>query len=133
MFLVFATPIFAQTGTIVVNVSGIENNKGVIQIGLYNNEESFLDYEKNFKGVFPKADKSGVSYTFTNIPTGTYAIAVWHDENEDKTMNKNLFGAPKENYGFSKNIYGSFGPPDFEDVSFKVVNGKVVKLTINLE
>jgi len=48
-------------------------------------------------------------------------------------MDKNLFGVPKENYGFSKNVFGTFGPPDFEEVSFKVVSGKIVKLTINLE
>lgn len=133
MFLVFITPIFAQTGTVVINVSGIENNTGVIQIGLYNSEKSFPNYGKNFKGVSPKANKAGVSYTFTNIPAGTYAVAVWHDEDEDKTMNKNLFGAPSENYGFSKNIYGSFGPPDFDEVSFKVTSNKKTTLKIDIE
>ncbi len=135
MFLVFTTPIFAQTqtGTIVVNISGIENSKGVIQIGLYNSETSFPEYDKNFKGVATKADKSGVSHTFTNIPAGTYAVAVWHDENEDKKMNKNLFGAPKESYGFSRNIYGSFGPPDFKDVSFKLNSAKKMTISINIE
>ena len=131
--LVFVIPIFAQTGTIVVNVSGIENDKGVVQIGLYNREESFPNYNMNFKGAFPKANKNVVSYTFKNIPAGTYAVAVWHDENNDKTMNKNLFGAPKESYGFSKNIYGSFGPPDFAEVSFKVAAGKKTMLKIDVE
>ena len=131
--MVFATPIFAQTGTIVVKVSGINNNKGVVQIGLYNSETGFPDYDKNFKGISVKADKSGISYTFTDIPEGTYAIAVWHDENEDKTMNKNFFGAPSENYGFSKNIYGSFGPPNFDEVSFKLNSGKKMTININIE
>ena len=133
LFLVFATPIFAQTGTIVVNVSGIENNKGVVQIGLYNSAENFPNYEKNFKGAFPKANKSGVSYTFKNVPAGTYAVAVWHDEDEDKTLNKNLFGSPKEAYGFSRNIYGSFGPPKFDEVSFKLNASKKMTLKINIE
>ncbi len=131
--LVFVTPIFAQTGTIVVNVSGIKNDKGVVQIGLYNSKESFPNYDKNFKGIFPKANKNGVSYTFKNIPAGTYAVAVWHDENKDKKMNKNMFGSPKESYGFSKNIYGSFGPPNFKDVSFKLNAGKKMTLKINIE
>ena len=134
MFLVFATPIFAQTtGTIVVNITGIKNNTGVIQIGLYNSETSFAVYEKNYKGAFTKADKSGVSYTFTNIPAGTYAVATWHDENEDKSMNKNMFGAPKESYGFSRNIYGSFGPPNFDEVSFKLNAGKKTTINIDIE
>ena len=133
MFLVFATPIFAQTGTVVVNVSGIENNNGIVRIGLYNSENTFPTYGKHYKGAEPNAKTSGVSYTFTNIPAGTYAIAVWHDENEDKTMNKNLFGAPKEDYGFSKNIYGTFGPPSFSEVSFKIISGKTITLKINLD
>jgi len=133
MVLVLVSPIFAQTGDIVVKVTGIENDKGLIQIGLYNSEASFPVYEKVYKGVFPKANKSGVSYTFTNIPAGTYAVAVYHDENSDKELNKNLFGAPKENYGFSNNKFGTFGPPDFKEVSFKVEAGKKVALSINLE
>ena len=132
--MVFATPSFAQTGTVTVNVLGIENNKGVVRIGLYHNKESFPIYEKAmFKDVSEKANTTGVSYTFSKILEGTYAVAVWHDENEDKTLNKNFLGAPKENYGFSKNIFGTFGPPDFEEVSFEVKNGKMVKLTIILE
>ncbi len=133
MFLLLATPFFAQTGTIVVNISGIENNDGIVRIGLYNTESTFPTYGKHFKGAEPKANSSGVSYTFTNIPVGTYAIAVWHDKNKDKTMNKNFFGAPTENYGFSRNIYGSFGPPDFSEVSFKVTSGKQIKLKIDME
>ncbi len=133
IFLVLATPIFAQTGTIVVNVTGIENDKGVVQIGLYNSEESFPNYEENTKGVALKASKSGVNYTFKDIPEGTYAVAVWHDKNEDKTMNKNMFGAPTESYGFSRNIYGTFGPPKFEEVSFKLNSGKKTTIAIDIE
>ena len=133
MFLVFATPIFSQTGTIVVKVSGIENNKGIVRIGIYNSESTFPVYGKQFKGAEINAKTAGLSYTFTNIPVGTYAISVWHDEDKDKTMNKNLFGSPKENYGFSRNIYGTFGPPSFKEVSFKLNAGKKMTLKINLD
>ena len=130
---VFATPIFAQTGTVIVEISGVENNTGIIRIGLYNSEGTFPTYGENFKGAEPNANVTGVSYTFTDIPIGTYAIAVWHDENENKEMDKNLFGAPTENYGFSRNIYGSFGPPSFDEVSFKVNSDKKITLKIDIE
>lgn len=134
ILMVLATPIFAQTGTIVVKVSGIENNKGVIRIGLYNSKTSFPIYKKAmFENSFKQANKSGITYTFENIPAGTYAIAVWHDENKNEKIDKNFLGVPTENYGFSKNIYGTFGPPDFEEVSFKVTSEKINKLTINIE
>lgn len=123
----------AQTGTIVVNVTkGIENDKGVVQIGIYNNADDFPVYDKNTAGALVEASTSGISYTFTDIPAGTYAVAVWHDEDKDSAIDKNIFGAPTENYGFSRNVYGTFGPPAFSDVSFEVRAGKKMTLTIYL-
>jgi len=132
--LVFATPIFAQSGVVKVTITGIDNTDGNVEVGIYNSKETFPVFGKEMQGAKIKPTKTGsLNYTFENLPDGTYAIAIWHDENDNQKIDKNFFGAPKENYGFSKNIFGTFGPPDFEEVSFKVVNGKVVKLTINLE
>ena len=133
VIMMFATSVFAQSGTIVVTIKGIENNTGNIKIGLYNSESTFPTYGEHFKGAELKADKSGVSYTFENIPAGTYAVAVWHDENDNKEMDKNFFGSPSESYGFSGNIYGSFGPPDFDEVSFKVISNKKTTINIDIE
>ncbi len=133
MFLILTMPAFAQTGTIVVEISGIEVSKGSVQIGLYNSKDAFPTYGENYKGAFSAANSTGVTHKFSDIPTGTYAIAVWHDVDNDKTMDKNLFGAPTEKYGFSNNKYGKFGPPDFEEVAFVVKDGKEVKLQINLK
>ena len=105
--LVFAIPIFAQSGIVEVTITGIENTDGTIKIGIYDSKSSFPTSGKEIQGAKVKPTKTG-------------------------SLDKK-FGIPKENYGFSKNIFGFFGPPDFEDVSFKVVNGIVIKLTINLE
>ncbi len=132
--MVFASPIIAQNGIVNLTVTGIENTNGNIVIGIYNSKSSFPVYGKQEQGAKVKPDKSGkINCNFEKLPDGIYAIAVWHDENENQKIDKNLFGAPSENYGFSKNLYGTFGPPDFEEVSFKIENNKVVKLTINLE
>ena len=132
MFVVLSSPtLFAQD--VIVTINGIENNSGVIQIGLYNNSESFANYELLYKGVAKKADKDGVSHTFKNLPSGTYAIAVWHDENKDKSMNKNFFGAPTEKYGFSNNVFGTFGPPKFDKASFEVKPDKKTSVEITLD
>ena len=132
--MAFATPIFAQSGIVKVTITGIENTNGNVEIGLYNSKENFPIFGKEIQGAIVKPTKKGsLNYTFDNLPDGTYAIAVWHDEDGNQEMDTNLFGAPKENYGFSKNVFGTFGPPDFEDVSFRIENNKVVKLTINLE
>ncbi len=137
--LMFLTILFisgliaAQTGTIKIEIQGMKSSKGLLQIGLYNSADDFPDFEKSYKGASPKPITSGLEYSFENIPIGKYAIALWQDENEDKKLNKNMFGVPKESYGFSNNVFGSFGPPDFTEVSFIVEEGKTSILKIVLK
>jgi uncharacterized protein (DUF2141 family) len=50
---------------------------------------------------------------------GTYAISAFHDENNDKKVNSNFIGIPKEGIGVSNNAKGSFGPPKFDDAKFE--------------
>jgi len=125
--------LLAQTGSIEVKINGIENNDGVVMIGLYNSETEFPDFDKSFTGAAPEASKNGITHTFTDIPPGKYAIAVWHDEDYDKTLDKNFLGIPKENYGFSNNASGTFGPPDFKDAAFNVASGKTTLIEITLK
>ena len=82
---------------------------------------------------FWKVTTSEATVTLKDIPAGTYAIAVIQDKNSDGEHNTNLFGSPTEPYGFSNNVYGRFGPPDFEDVSIVIENGKILSITVNLE
>ena len=131
--MIMGSTIYAQYGSIEVRINGIENNDGIILIGLYDKSDKFPDFDESFAGAAPKANKMGTSYTFTEIPSGTYALAVWHDEDEDKTLDKNILGIPRENYGFSNNASGTFGPPDFEDAAFKVVSDKKTELVITLK
>lgn len=122
----------AQTGNITVIINGIKNTNGNIEIGLYNSQKGFAIYSENYKKITVSPSKSSLKCTFKNIPTGTYAIAVWHDENKNKEIDKNWFGVPTEYYGFSLNKYGTFGPPDFKDVSFIVNSNQTKLLTIQL-
>ena len=69
------------------------------------------------------------TYTF-ELPKGTYAIGIFVDANYNNKMDRNFFGVPKEQYGFSNDAKGSFGPPSFKDASFNV-DGEL-KLEINL-
>ncbi|MFT6198181.1 MAG: hypothetical protein ACJAXY_002527, partial [Nonlabens sp.] len=121
--LVCTAPIFAQNGLIEVTVRGIQNTEGTIEIGVYDHKSSFLIYGEEIKGARIQPTKKGsLQYIFENLPDGTYAVAVWHDVNANRKIDKNIFGVPKEPYGFSKNVFGPFGPPNFENVSFQIVN-----------
>lgn len=122
--------LMAQTGTIELTVSGINLKKGKnIKIAIYE-KVSFLKDIKIQKIIQSKGKETTIE--LDDIEIGKYAIAVFQDENSDEKMNTNFMGKPKELSGFSNNAKGSFGPPDFNDASFDVINGKSTKLVIHL-
>ena len=127
-FIFFVSIAYAQTGTLTVEISEIQGREGAISVGLYTSAESFPETEKSFNGRIMKVTGEKAVATFEDIPAGTYAIAVFHDINSNSKLDTNFLGIPKEGYAFSNNVSGTFGPPDFEDASFKLDGGKTVEI-----
>lgn len=107
-----------STRNIVVSVSNISSNEGKIIIGLYDNEADFL--KKPFEGKRTEIKDNSCTITFENIPEGTYAISLFHDENGNGKMDTNFMHIPKEDYGCSNNARGFMGPPKWEDAKFEL-------------
>ena len=124
---------YALTGTVDVKVTQIDIKEGgKVKIGIYDSK-GFPSFGKEVAGIDIEVKGTSATYAFKNIPADKYSIAVFQDSNVDGKLNKNMFGVPKEPYGFSNNKYGKFGPPDFEDVSFDVKEDTSTSLTINLK
>lgn len=68
---------------------------------------------------------------FEDIPPGTYAMAVVHDENMNGKLDANWIGVPTEGYGFSNNAKALLGPPSFSAASFRY-DGRNIDLTMRL-
>jgi uncharacterized protein (DUF2141 family) len=60
--------------------------------------------------------------TFEDLALGTYAVSVWHDENEDNQLNTGSFGIPTEGFGFSQNPVIQTSAPDFSEAAVVVVS-----------
>ena len=45
-------------------------------------------------------------------------IAFYIDKNDNEKVDKRLLGIPTEQFGFSTDVMGRFGPPSFEAASF---------------
>lgn len=87
-------------------------------IGLFNSKDTFLT--DKYKALKIKAQVGSIKAKFENIPNGNYAIALYHDENLNNKLDKNLFHIPKEGYGFSNNAKPFFGPPKFNKAKFQL-------------
>ncbi len=116
---------------ITVKITGLKSEKGAVGLGLFNTDQYFLRKEGKYKKAQAKITKNGTFYTFKNIPEGIYAISVYHDENANGKLDKNLIGFPKEGVGISNDAKGFFGPPTFKDAKFILKKHKTVNIHIN--
>ncbi|MEL6812665.1 MAG: DUF2141 domain-containing protein [Bacteroidota bacterium] len=129
MLLITGMMVQAQN-TIEVSMTQFKNDKGTVQVGLYNDAENFLDRE--FMTTSSKISNKKASASFTNVPDGIYAISVYHDADENGRLNMVMGMIPSESYGCSNGARGFFGPPKWEDAKFEVKQGEVRKIDISL-
>lgn len=111
----------------VVEIENIKKDKP-IYVAVFNKQDKFLDADNaTATDVAQPGGKSSVQITF-NLPPGEYAVSIFQDVNEDGKMNKNMFGAPSEPYGFSNGFKPKFSAPTFEDckVNFTQSKQKIV-------
>ncbi len=128
VLLFFAQIVLAQ-GKLELTINNIIIDNGNIRVALYNSENQFLKHPFRVKKA--ESNSEIIKIIFSDIPKGYYAISLFQDENSDEELNRGMFG-PKEPYGFSNNAKGSFGPAKYEDAKFEVVDGEMVKQSINL-
>jgi uncharacterized protein (DUF2141 family) len=132
---VFATLSIAALGsqaqskntTIQVDVEKIKNSTGMMACALFNAADGFPDVQaKSFQYVYVPINSGVASCEFKDVAAGTYAVSVFHDENDNKKLDKNFVGMPLEGYGVSNNIRHMMSAPGFKESSFQV-NGEVDK------
>ena len=123
----------AQPG-IHVEMLGIRNSTGAVACALFEAPEGFptefMRFAANLMMVRVRGAKATCS--FEQIPLGTYALAVIHDENRDGKLDTDWMGLPKEGYGFSNDAKGIVGAPSFQAASFSY-NGQSLQMTITLQ
>lgn len=120
------------SSSILVVVEGLENTKGSIQCGVWKAREGFPN-TGNFSRRVVSLSKAGpASCRFDALPAGTYAIAIFHDENGNGRMDKGLFGVPKEGYGVSNNRTYAMAPPKWEESKLSLKEGEKKRITITL-
>lgn len=112
----------ATAATVEVRVSGVAGGKGKVSVAVCDRER-FLKQCAYHASVPAQAGETVVS--LKDIPAGTWAVLAYQDENGNGQLDRNFIGIPKENYGFSRDAAGKFGPPGFDDAAIEVREGTV--------
>lgn len=119
-------------GAIVVEIRGFRNSHGQAGVLLFPGARGFPGNERLAAArLFARIDRDACSVRFENVPYGTYAVSVFHDENASGRLESSLFGIPREGIGTSGNPGFRFGPPRFTDASF-VLDSPQRTITITL-
>jgi len=123
----------ARAETLVVEMKGFRSDKGKALVALFASKDGFPDNPKKAaRRVQVDIVKGAAVAVLSDLPPGTYAVAVLHDEDGDKAMKTGLFGIPREGFGASQDARGRFGPPSFSDAKFDIRAGRKVTTRIKM-
>jgi uncharacterized protein (DUF2141 family) len=119
--------------TVSVDLTGLRNKTGLVFVCMTAKPAAFpngCETDPNRRVASIKAADAG-PLILRDVPPGRYAIALLHDENGNKKMDKTLF-LPKEGFGFSRDAPVRMAPPKFEAAAFDVTAGKPVRMSMKV-
>lgn len=111
-----------DTGSLSVVIDNLHNNKGVVRCALYSDPDQFPKGAP-FRGTTASIADKKATCVFKKLPPGTYAIAAFHAEHNERRMSYNFLGMPLEGYGFSDNAPASFAAPAFSTAAITFRGG----------
>ena len=112
----------AQDAKITVTVTDLRNAKGIVRACMTRDESKFPRC-RGVPGAYAAtaaAHEGAVTFTFTGVKPGRYAIALLHDENANGKADRALGMMPTEGFGCSRDAKVRMGPPKFTDAAFPV-------------
>jgi uncharacterized protein (DUF2141 family) len=116
-----------------IELSGMQNTNGKINVALYNSSGSFNDPNLAYRETFPPVTSTTMVIEIDELPAGEYAFGLFHDENENNTLDTNWLNIPQEGFAFSNNAMGTFGPPSWNQAKFTIPENSTVTQIIQLQ
>ena len=111
---------FADT-EVQVEINGVEKHEGSLVVRLYDSKKAWLKDAAHEASVeLDSGNTSSVVTVPMTVPSGDYAVHVYHDLDGNGKMKTNFIGIPKEPTGVSNDAKGKMGPPKFKDAVLTV-------------
>ena len=131
--VITSQPAHGISSNLTVMVDGLRNKQGQVCARVFAQSSGFPNRpDQAVASQCTKVNKITTGFKFTNLVPGSYAVALFHDENSDGQINTGLFGLPSEGLGCSRNPRGLVGPPRFQDAVFLVVGpNNVIQIQLN--
>jgi len=109
----------AYAGELTVKVTDIRATEGSLMIAVVNTDAAWNNQAKPVAAQKVAAEKGEMHFKFSDLPDGSYAVQVMHDQNGNDKLDSNFLGIPTEGYGFSNNP-NVMRRATFEEARFEV-------------
>jgi hypothetical protein len=97
-----------------LKVTNVKDEKSTIHVGFYKKENNFPTQQQHaFAKEIGPGKKGEIYVTWNDVPEGEYSLAIYQDIDNSGRMKTNMFGYPKEPFGFSQNFKPKMSKPKF--------------------
>ena len=132
MFVVFVlSSQIVSSQTLDVHIENIQRAKGQVCVAVFADDAGFQSEKTIWEMKYAKklVTKGNLDITIP-LQAGKYGLSVLDDENLSGKMEYNLFGIPREGFGFSNYYHRGFCKPAFDDFSFVVEKDEKKIITV---
>lgn len=115
-----------------LKINAPEEARGSLRIAIFKHEDDFLNTDKAvYLKVLEVNDLQPVEHQVGQLHYGEYAIAIFHDTNNNGRLDTNWLGIPKEPYAFSNDAGKKWKKPSFQDAKVLLdTENRVVRLQL---
>jgi uncharacterized protein (DUF2141 family) len=118
--------------TLTIAAEGVRNSRGVIGVLIFTSARGWPeDFGAAFRSEAMPAHPGTVVLAFKDLPPGAYAAVVLHDENENRKLDRNFLGIPREGWGMSNNPKARGAAPSFDRARFSLERDTTLTIDLN--
>ena len=111
--------------TLHVTVVDFDNASGAAGVAVWSAARGFPeDIEHAVATTYAGIEDGTAVAQFSHLAPGTYAVTVYHDENNNGRFDKNWIGMPTEAWGVSNNVHPRLRAPRFDEARLDLKSGE---------
>jgi uncharacterized protein (DUF2141 family) len=125
----------APACTLRIRVDGLRNSNGVVGAEIFKSPSGWPEDTAKSLHHWPTEIPPGkreATAVWENLPPGNYGVAVIHDENRNRKLDRNFLGIPREGFRFANNPHVGFAAPPF-NAAIVHVTCPVTEIPIHLQ
>jgi uncharacterized protein (DUF2141 family) len=122
----------AVTARLTISVEGVRNADGVVGVLVFSSPQGWPDsVDGAIRAKAVPARSPIATLAIEDIPLGAYAVVVLHDENENKKLDRDFVGRPREGWGMSNNPKARASAPSFGRARFLLRRDTHLRIRLN--